>query len=1054
MSVDRTATRVLLWPFVLLAATALLLAADGALAQPVRFVKHDAEGAGTGLSWLDAWTDVQTALANVEGEARIWVAAGRYTPGTGRSATFLLVDGVALCGGFSGNEDPGSFDLVDRNFGTNETILDGNIVHLGAPSNVFHVVTAIGTGPTARLGGFTITGGRANGLTSTLQDVGGGLLLIDAASTIRHCTVIGNEGAHGGGVYIDGGGPTFINSAFLGNHALACQVGGSGALGGAMYNVNQARPTLVNCLFSGNRAGCNLGGSGGAVFGGAALINCTLSMNRADTSGGALAGGGHRVVNSILWGNATDGGGSSAAQIAGSAAVSFSVVAGGHAGEGNIEDEPLFADADGVDDLSGTLDDDLRLLPGSPGIDAGDNTVLPAGVVFDLAGRQRLIDDPGTTDTGNPPGAVALVDMGAYEFQQPCQIDADCNDGNACHINRCDAGTSQCVHDTIECGDENECTDDRCDAALGCVYEDNETACDDGDPCTVSDRCTGGVCAPGPVPDCDDGNTCTTDTCDPASGCVHDDNTEPCEDGDACTTGDICADGVCVAGSMLDCDDGDACTQDSCDPQTGCAHVNAASDCDNGRFCDGLERCDPVQSCLPGTPPDCDDGVGCTVDACNEEVDACEHVPDDGSCDDGFYCNGAEACDAASGCHDGLAPDCDDQVICTLDQCDEAVDGCTHEPEHGACDNGLFCDGAEVCDPLLGCGPGAPPSCDDGVACTLDLCDETAGACMHGPDDALCDNGVFCDGVETCDLFEGCRAEAALCPGQVCDEAGERCVSCAVDSDCDDGDPCTTDQCADGTCGAIALPGCDDPGGGGPQDLCPSDPTKTGPGVCGCGTPDFDTDGDAMPDCLDLCPTDPNKTTPGACGCGLADSDADDDGSPNCRDECPDDPDKTIAGVCGCGAADLDIDEDGTADCEDGCPDDPLKVAPGICGCHVADTDFDEDAVADCNDRCLGTPAGEVVDGEGCPLEPAAEQPLPDQDSDGVLDGDDRCIDTPLGSEVDADGCIRVDDPPEPAVLRPGTPACGACGALGAVGWMAVCAGLVAMRGARRVRRL
>lgn len=36
----------------------------------------------------------------------------------------------------------------------------------------------------------------------------------------------------------------------------------------------------------------------------------------------------------------------------------------------------------------------------------------------------------------------------------------------------------------------------------------------------------------------------------------------------------------------------------------------------------------------------------------------------------------------------------------------------------------------------------------------------------------------------------------------------------------------------------------------GREDLCPSDPFKTEPGVCGCGTPDIDDDGDGEIDCL------------------------------------------------------------------------------------------------------------------------------------------------------------------------------------------------------------
>lgn len=57
-------------------------------------------------------------------------------------------------------------------------------------------------------------------------------------------------------------------------------------------------------------------------------------------------------------------------------------------------------------------------------------------------------------------------------------------------------------------------------------------------------------------------------------------------------------------------------------------------------------------------------------------------------------------------------------------------------------------------------------------------------------------------------------------------------------------------------------------GGTDGNDLCPSDPNKTTPGICGCGKPDVDSDGDNTLDCLDNCPSDPEKTEPGKCGCG------------------------------------------------------------------------------------------------------------------------------------------------------------------------------------------
>jgi len=73
-------------------------------------------------------------------------------------------------------------------------------------------------------------------------------------------------------------------------------------------------------------------------------------------------------------------------------------------------------------------------------------------------------------------------------------------------------------------------------------------------------------------------------------------------------------------------------------------------------------------------------------------------------------------------------------------------------------------------------------------------------------------------------------------------------------------------------------------------DKCKKDPDKTEPGVCGCGVPDIDTDGDGILDCQDGCPLDGSKQSPGICGCGVSDTtDTDHDGKPDCIDNDNDD---------------------------------------------------------------------------------------------------------------------------------------------------------------------
>ncbi len=62
-----------------------------------------------------------------------------------------------------------------------------------------------------------------------------------------------------------------------------------------------------------------------------------------------------------------------------------------------------------------TTTGDLHLLPSSPAIDAGDNTVAsPSLPTTDLDGIARRLDFVDVPDTGN--GTAPIVDMGAYEF--------------------------------------------------------------------------------------------------------------------------------------------------------------------------------------------------------------------------------------------------------------------------------------------------------------------------------------------------------------------------------------------------------------------------------------------------------------------------------------------------------------------------------------------------------------------------------------------------------------------------------------------------------------
>jgi hypothetical protein len=161
-----------------------------------------------------------------------------------------------------------------------------------------------------------------------------------------------------------------------------------------------------------------------------------------------------------------------------------------------------------------------------------------------------------------------------------------------------------------------------------------------------------------------------------------------------------------------------------------CVDCATDEECDNGEYCDGEETC-VDGSCQPGTAVDCDDSVGCTDDSCNEGTDSCDNIPNNTNCDNGEWCDGAETCDASLDCQAGTAPDCDDEVGCTDDSCNEATDSCDNIPNNANCDNGDWCDGAETCDASLDCQAGTPPDCDDGDPCTDDSCDEVNDVCVN-----------------------------------------------------------------------------------------------------------------------------------------------------------------------------------------------------------------------------------------------------------------------------------------------------------------------------------
>lgn len=250
--------------------------------------------------------------------------------------------------------------------------------------------------------------------------------------------------------------------------------------------------------------------------------------------------------------------------------------------------------------------------------------------------------------------------------------DLNCDDANACTLDRCDPQTG-CLNDRISCSDSDACTTDSCNPASGCL--------------NVSINC-------------DDGDTCTADTCDVSRGCVSTDISASCGDDDVCTT-DSCNPALgCVHETIL-CGDGNECTADSCNPGTGCGSIPIA----DGSVCaSGLGRCVSgaceLVDCFDDTG--CNDGDACTSDRCNQTSNECVNTDITASCDDGDACT-QDSCAPATGCvNTDQSASCDDGDECTVDSC-AASTGCRSDPvaDGTSCEGGAGKCAGGVCVSLI-----------------------------------------------------------------------------------------------------------------------------------------------------------------------------------------------------------------------------------------------------------------------------------------------------------------------------------------------------------------
>lgn len=261
-------------------------------------------------------------------------------------------------------------------------------------------------------------------ITGNTSDEVGGVNLSDGAH-MEDCTVTNNTSTFEvGGVWCGGDGTTIVNCEISNNQAQQA-AGGLKFQGGGMPTVSYCRimnnqagnrsggisvqgasPRMYNCLVAGNSSNDSAAvehGSDGGISG-ALFVNCTFADNHCPNNA-AISSDVYKptLINCVL---ANDARTEVSFSSGGAPEITYSCVASGWPGRGNVQANPRF-----VNRASG----DYRPSAGSMLIDAGDNNALPGTFTTDLLGLNRHAEDTGMPDTGT--GDTAIVDMGAYEFQ-------------------------------------------------------------------------------------------------------------------------------------------------------------------------------------------------------------------------------------------------------------------------------------------------------------------------------------------------------------------------------------------------------------------------------------------------------------------------------------------------------------------------------------------------------------------------------------------------------------------------------------------------------------
>ncbi|HXK49605.1 MAG TPA: right-handed parallel beta-helix repeat-containing protein [Clostridiales bacterium] len=244
----------------------------------VHYISNSGNDLNDGLNWDNSFATIEKGLASSNPGDEIWVSKGTYYPNSSYDLTdspryyhLRLKNGIRLLGGFSGDEIYGDYDISNRDFLINETIISGNI---GSPDdsldNCYHIFyhpDSLALDSTAVINGFTISGGNADG-TEYAHKFGGGFSNSGCSPSLVNMAIknnFANDG--GGGIFNDCCEKTaYLDCCIISGNISSGQVGG-------IYSYS-TKLIVTNSSVTENTSGLYLSGESLSDF-----ENCEISRN-------------------------------------------------------------------------------------------------------------------------------------------------------------------------------------------------------------------------------------------------------------------------------------------------------------------------------------------------------------------------------------------------------------------------------------------------------------------------------------------------------------------------------------------------------------------------------------------------------------------------------------------------------------------------------------------------------------------------------------------------------------------------------------------------------